>query len=277
MSYDIRFNNREFRVKRYPSQLDFRYLRHLNLSHNKITRFENLNHTKITDLNIEHNLISSFESGNDVGVKTMLSLNSLSLGNNLISELDFLSVTRDFPDRLPGRFRYLTLVPFQGCYHLKKLELQNNRVESLLELSNLRSVRKINLLDLTGNPVCENKSYRNLMLHAVPDVKYLDHSKVHLSEKVTDLLLVLNQTGSGVYFCRFENSGRHVFGNASTDKNQGIEEQLEDDADGLSEREPAESRHNPDRSGHLPVRDPRRTLRLRQKANRFETGPHVSG
>ncbi|KAL0274806.1 UNVERIFIED_CONTAM: hypothetical protein PYX00_002844 [Menopon gallinae] len=145
-----------------------RYLRHLDLSHNKIKRFENLNHMQITDLNMEYNLISSFEMGSCVGVSTMLNLNSLCLGNNQITQLDFL----------------------MGCYHIRKLELQNNKIESLLELSRLRPVLKLYLLDLSGNPVCDKRSYRYMILNTVPDVKFLDQSEVHLSEKVAAYLEV---------------------------------------------------------------------------------------
>lgn len=68
-----------------------RYLRRLDLSFNQIQRLENLNHLRLTWLDVSHNNISSFEFGPGAGLWTLLHLEYLNLNENKLTSMKIFS------------------------------------------------------------------------------------------------------------------------------------------------------------------------------------------
>ncbi|CAG9564705.1 unnamed protein product [Danaus chrysippus] len=163
---DLSHNN----IKHISGLQNLRYLRRLDLSFNHIQRLENLNHLRLVWLDISNNNISSFEFGHDVGLWTLLHLEYLNLNENNLSSLKL----------------------FSGCTRLKELHVRNNQLGILLELAvYMRTMRRLVLIDLRSNPMCNVPGYKDVVINTFPVLLNLDNEDLDPIEQRT---LKMNMT-----------------------------------------------------------------------------------
>lgn len=59
----------------------------------------------------------------------------------------------------------------------------DSQVEDLKELKELKSLERLAILDLEGNPLCEEEDYRHYALYHLPRIKILDGHCVDATEQ----------------------------------------------------------------------------------------------
>lgn len=144
-----------------------RHLRYLNLSYNFIECVQNLDNLYIQELNLEYNCIKKIISANPASkINILPNLRTLILGRNKLSSLNF----------------------FKNAYCLRLLDLKHNKIADLMEISNLQSM--ISELDLRGNLCTKWPNYKEVVLHSVPSLMFIDGEAVTIAEKVPSYFLV---------------------------------------------------------------------------------------
>ncbi|KAJ8598776.1 hypothetical protein CTAYLR_009873 [Chrysophaeum taylorii] len=135
----------------------FHALMKLCLDNNVIEEIRNLDHLiHLRWLDLSFNNISKI-----TGLEKLIQLTDLSLFNNQISEVDGL----------------------ESCKELQCLSLGNNNITALTEsINKLRCFKKLQLLNLEGNPVSKESEYRMYVLAYLKYLTYLDYSMVMKSE-----------------------------------------------------------------------------------------------
>ncbi|CAB3253352.1 unnamed protein product [Arctia plantaginis] len=157
---DLSHNN----IKYISGLQELRYLRRLDLSFNHIQRLENLNNLRLVWLDISYNNISSCEFSENTGLWTLLHLEYLNLNENNLTSLKM----------------------FSGCNRLRELYLRNNRLGILLELAvYLRQLRRLVVLDLRANPVCNTPLYKEVVINTFPLLLNLDAQELDPVEQRT--------------------------------------------------------------------------------------------
>mmetsp|Transcript_3722 Transcript_3722/g.5651 ORF Transcript_3722/g.5651 Transcript_3722/m.5651 type:complete len:262 (+) Transcript_3722:71-856(+) len=103
----------------------------------------------------------------------VLSLNNLGLKD--ISALTALQLPRLTELHLSdNKIANGQLSMLQGFTSLEKLNLSNNKIESMLELKALGTLPRLRFLDLNENPVSSKPNYREDVLKLLPGLKALD-------------------------------------------------------------------------------------------------------
>jgi len=137
----------------------FYALRTLRLDNNIIKCMKNLDHlVNLTWLDLSFNRISKV-----TGLNRLEKLTDLSLFNNMLSEVNGLD----------------------QCKNLHCLSLGNNNISALKNIVELRCFQNLRLLNLEGNPVSKESSYRMCVLAYFNELAYLDYSMVTRAEVVT--------------------------------------------------------------------------------------------
>ena len=85
-----------------------------------------------------------------------------------MSKLEYLSVSCN---------QISSLFPLSHCINLREIYLRNNNISSFEELNNLRHLSNLKILWLEGNPICNDKFYRNKVLNILPQLISLDNKK----------------------------------------------------------------------------------------------------
>ncbi|XP_045774503.1 uncharacterized protein LOC123873628 isoform X2 [Maniola jurtina] len=160
---DLAHNN----IKEISGLQNLRYLRHLDLSFNHIQRLENLNHLRLLWLDVSYNNLSSFEFGPDAGLWTLLHLEYLNLNENNLMSMKI----------------------FSGCTRIRELHAKNNRFSMLLELAvYMRKLRRLMLVDLRSNPVCNVPGYKDVVINTFPTLLNLDARDLDPVEKRSSMM-----------------------------------------------------------------------------------------
>lgn len=146
----------------------YRYLRHLNISHNEIKVIENLSNLNILTLNLEQNAIRDFERGKDLGFKTLNHIVDINLSGNYLS----------------------TLQLFEDCFNLQSLDMQSNHIYSLYELNYLKNLHYLTKLDLSNNPITSVDNYMNVTLTLLKKLLFLDGEIIDPDMKVRSQLVL---------------------------------------------------------------------------------------
>ena len=68
-----------------------------------------------------------------------------------------------------------SLLPLSNCIYLREIYLRNNKISSFEELNHLQHLFNLKILWLDGNPICNDKYYRNKVLNILPQVVSLDN------------------------------------------------------------------------------------------------------
>lgn len=155
-------------VKKIANLTGFEHLTTLCLDNNVIDKICNIDHlVNLKWLDLSFNNIQKIE-----GLDKLTNLMDVSLFNNKISQIGGLD----------------------GCIDsLQCLSIGNNAISSLdgklqgeVGLCHyLRKFKKLNLLNLEGNPVCKEAEYKYMLLAYLPNIKYLDYALIHEGEVTT--------------------------------------------------------------------------------------------
>eukprot|EP00698_Gefionella_okellyi_P010133 TRINITY_DN2610_c0_g1_i1.p1 TRINITY_DN2610_c0_g1~~TRINITY_DN2610_c0_g1_i1.p1 ORF type:complete len:544 (+),score=142.95 TRINITY_DN2610_c0_g1_i1:25-1656(+) len=143
-------------IARIENLVGFKALIKLQLDNNCISTIENIGHlTTLEWLDLSFNNIQKIE-----GLETLTRLTDLSLYSNQISVLENLD----------------------ALANLKVLSLGKNNVKNLDKLMYLRRFKKLRLLNLAGNGVCDDPEYRSYVLAFLKHLRYLDYKLVDENE-----------------------------------------------------------------------------------------------
>ena len=133
----------------------------LALDNNVITRIENLAHlTNLVWLDLSFNNITKIE-----GLETLVHLKDLTLYHNQITHIENLDANQS----------------------LECLSLGKNRIKSMDCVTYLRSFPSLRMLNLEGNPICQEEEYRLYLLGFIPQLSYLDFVMVGEDERAKAL------------------------------------------------------------------------------------------
>mmetsp|Transcript_15134 Transcript_15134/g.29750 ORF Transcript_15134/g.29750 Transcript_15134/m.29750 type:complete len:552 (-) Transcript_15134:273-1928(-) len=132
--------------------LGFEQLLQLKLDNNIIEKIDNLGHlVNLTWLDLSFNNIEKIEN-----LDKLVNLTDLSLFSNKIKKIENL----------------------EKLVNLNVLSLGDNQISELSDIKDLRQFRKLRLLNLKGNPVCEDDEYKNTAYAYLTNLKYLDYALI---------------------------------------------------------------------------------------------------
>jgi Leucine-rich repeat (LRR) protein len=111
--------------------------------------------------------------------------NSIDLSDNEIQKLENFPLLPKLKMLLLSNNRVARIAPGLGEHipNIDTLILSNNKIESLSELDNLESFKKLKMLSLLGNPVTQKPNYRLHLIAKLPGLKVIDFRKVKPREK----------------------------------------------------------------------------------------------
>ena len=120
-------------------------------------------------------------------MKTRQPLNSITKLNLWGNDLSDISVIKDIPNLevLALTVNNIdSLKEFQYCPKLKELFLRRNQIPaSLIELSYLRNLKSLKVLNLSENPIAEQlPQYRLMVIKSIPTLEKLDDVMVSYEE-----------------------------------------------------------------------------------------------
>lgn len=126
-------------------------LKILNLSHNDIQKIENLNTLKnLHELDLSFNKIAKLEN-----ISALKHLEILDLSNNLLEEIPPIIAKNT---------------------NLATLNLSVNLISDKSSITNLKTLSKLTVLNLSNNPVCEVSGYHHTVLHTLKKLLLLDEN-----------------------------------------------------------------------------------------------------
>ena len=134
----------------------FNSLTHLCLDNNVISEIENLGHlVNLGWLDLSFNNISKIE-----GLERLVNLQDLSLFSNKIEKIEGLD----------------------KCTKLNCLSIGNNKIRDTDSIIYLREFRKLRLVNLKGNPVCDDPDYKMFVIAHLKHLTYLDYTLVEMKD-----------------------------------------------------------------------------------------------
>lgn len=134
-----------------------KYLRVLDISYNRLTVIEGLDHLNIEELNVDGNNIQVLN-----GLSLLPRLSTFNAAHNLITDLS----------------------PLADCKSLLQLNLQHNRIEIIRQVEHLSSIPWLRDLDLAGNPCFSKPYFRERVVFRLPNLTNLDASMISSEERV---------------------------------------------------------------------------------------------
>ena len=157
-------------------------LKRLSLCDNEITRIENLDDCyNLEELCLEDNRVQTVEN-----LGSLRNLKKLDLGRNRISCIAGFSQTFLSSSLTQLSLEDNEITSLQGIACLKnllELYIGNNRIAELREVQLLKNFSKLIILDLLGNPLCDDYDYRGYTVYHLRKLKVLDGTTVESSEQ----------------------------------------------------------------------------------------------
>ncbi|UPR04217.1 leucine-rich repeat domain-contataining protein [Chloropicon primus] len=157
-------------------------LKRLSLCDNEITRIEGLEECyNLEELCLEDNRVQTVEN-----LESLRNLKKLDLGRNKISCISGFSQAFLSSSLTQLSLEDNEITSLQGISCLKnllELYIGNNRIVELREVQLLKSFSKLIILDLLGNPLCDDYDYRGYTVYHLKKLKVLDGQMVESSEQ----------------------------------------------------------------------------------------------
>uniref|UniRef100_F6VQX9 Centriolin n=1 Tax=Ciona intestinalis TaxID=7719 RepID=F6VQX9_CIOIN len=149
----------EKRVRYIENLEGLKNLNLLNLGGNVIQRMEKLDHlTRLRHLNLSHNKISKLE-----GIETLVHLQVLNIESNYIERI---------PTWLPKKLRAL-----------RTIRLAENKIESLNDVTRLRTLHDLHIFTIAGNDLCGIPHHRHYIIFHLRSLDQLDGKNISSSER----------------------------------------------------------------------------------------------
>jgi hypothetical protein len=160
-----------------PELQGLRRLTALILSDNRLTTLPRTdNWTELETLSLSGNRLTSL----DWLTPALRKLRKLSLSHNRIARVDAELEPLEALSELRLNDNQLTAVPPRLAANraINLLDLGNNRISDIAVLRVLARLPRLRNLNLRGNPVAALKSYREIVLRLVPQLRVLDGKRV---------------------------------------------------------------------------------------------------
>nr|XP_022317515.1 uncharacterized protein LOC111120823 [Crassostrea virginica]XP_022317516.1 uncharacterized protein LOC111120823 [Crassostrea virginica]XP_022317517.1 uncharacterized protein LOC111120823 [Crassostrea virginica]XP_022317518.1 uncharacterized protein LOC111120823 [Crassostrea virginica] len=164
----------------------------LNLSHNSITRIENLvRSTSLVELNLSMNELEDISY-----MPSMMNLKILNLNNNKIKSLDGVQALPQLRELYAQRNEVTDIIPLTSCFHLQIINLSGNKIHSLHNtVGVLGQLKRLDVLSLHGNPIERERMYQTDILKET-NIQTLDNIAVRPIPKPTVNLPIENDPGA---------------------------------------------------------------------------------
>lgn len=153
-------------------------VRHVDFACNEIQKMEGLAAlTRLETLNFEENRLSSIEN-----CEQLRELRELNVARNKLVRLDNLLALSNLIRLSVEGNQISSLRGVSGLPNLCELYAGDNQIAETREIFHLKTVNKLVILDLTGNPVTRTFEYRPYVLFTLRRVKVLDGDGVDALE-----------------------------------------------------------------------------------------------
>ncbi|KAF0682463.1 Aste57867_25415 [Aphanomyces stellatus] len=160
--------------------VDFTKLAVLTLSFKNVFKIDNLLTLKnLVKLQLDNNVIQEID-----GIAHLTCLTWLDLSFNNIAEIKGLETLTKLQDLTLYNNNIVKLENLDMLKGLQVLSVGNNALASTEGLLYLKCLEKLRVLNLEGNPVCNDPEYRAFVLAHLDKLKYLDYSLVDAVEAV---------------------------------------------------------------------------------------------
>lgn len=152
--------------------VEFPELRDLALSYQKIFKIDNLvTLGNLMSLKLDNNVITTIE-----GIGHLTNLTWLDLSFNAITIITGLEQLTKLYDLSLYNNQIMKLENLDQLTKLEVLSVGNNALKATDGLLYLRELDNLKVLNLEGNPVCQDPEYRSFVLAHLDKLKYLDYT-----------------------------------------------------------------------------------------------------
>lgn len=146
----------------------------LLFSYRDIARIDNLKGLgNLTKLQLDNNGIRTIEN-----LDSLVNLRWLDLSFNRIEKIEGVDALSQLTDLSLFNNRIETIENMDSLVNLNVLSIGNNQLRVLENTLYLRQFKNLRLVNLDGNPICEEAEYRSYVLSHVKGLKYLDYRLV---------------------------------------------------------------------------------------------------
>ena len=170
------------KIRKIENLSKLSHLKRLSLCDNEITRIEGLEDCyNLEELCLEDNRVQTVEN-----LEQLRNLKKLDLGRNKISCITGFGQTFLSSSLTQLSLEDNEITSLQGIACLKnllELYIGNNDIVELREVQLLKSFSKLIILDLLGNPLCDDYDYRGYTVYHLKKLKVLDGQTVESSEQ----------------------------------------------------------------------------------------------
>ena len=161
--------------------VDFEEIEVLSLSFKNLSRIDNLNGLKtLTTLKLDNNIISTIEN-----LDHLVNLTWLDLSFNNISKISGLEALTKLTDLTLFNNSISTFSGLEGLTNLNVLSIGNNNIGDVKEIRGLRQYSNLNVLNMDGNPVCDDTEYKMTVLAFLPSIRFFDYVLIEEKERIS--------------------------------------------------------------------------------------------
>ena len=180
LSKAVEVNCPKLRIRRIENLEKCRDIRRLNLSDNEINRIEGIeNCPKLEELYLDDNRIIKIEN-----LSLLTNIRKLELGKNKINKIEGLEGLPFLCQVSLEDNDIYTLNGIQKIPNLMELYIGNNKIDNLNEIHYLRDIPKLIIVDLSGNPLCQENDYRLFTIFNLKKLKVLDGVSIDATESL---------------------------------------------------------------------------------------------
>lgn len=146
-------------------------LKALILNNNEISMIENLDSlSKLNTLVLSHNQICELD-----GLDALTSLSKLSVAHNEITSFPRLQTLKNLKELRLNDNKICNIPEWvQDLSSLEILDIGNNSISNLDDLSNLSSCPNLHQLNIKGNPVAEHPEFKQKIMEHIPELRVLN-------------------------------------------------------------------------------------------------------
>lgn len=154
--------------------IDFADVRQLRLDFKNILKIDNLwCFTCLTKLQLDNNIIEKIN-----GLQSLVHLVWLDLSFNNIEEISGIDTLVKLQDLTLFNNRITRIENMDTLAELEVLSLGNNEISDLDMIKYLRRFKKLKVVNLNGNPFCEQDNYKAFVVAYLSWVDYLDYAMI---------------------------------------------------------------------------------------------------
>jgi|EP00945_MAST-04E_sp_MAST-4E-sp1_P001341 hypothetical protein len=166
------------KIKFDQMEVDFEEIEILSLSFNNVSRISNLDGLKsLHTLKLDNNTIKVMEN-----LEHLSNLTWLDLSFNNIEEISGLQSLTKLTDLTLFNNSISSLAGLEKLVNLNVLSIGNNNLSDVKEIKTLREFKKLNVLSMDGNPVCEDPEYKMIVLAFLSSIRFFDFILVDASD-----------------------------------------------------------------------------------------------